>query len=110
MEEPLKVEVDESGDTPVVRVVGELDIYTAPRLREALLGVVGRHRGSVVVDLTDLEFIDSTGLGVLVSAVKRVRAFDGASVVLSAPSPAVMRVLDVTGLTKVFRIERVPSR
>jgi anti-sigma B factor antagonist len=110
VDEPLYVEVDETGETPVVRVVGELDIYTAPRLRDTLLDVIGRHHATVVVDLERLEFIDSTGLGVLVSGVKRLRQIPGASLVLSAPPPSVMRVLDVTGLTKVFRIERVASR
>jgi anti-sigma B factor antagonist len=97
------VETDGADGVAVVRVIGELDSATAPRLREELIGLINRGIRSVTVDLARLDFIDSTGLGVLVSAMKRLREHGG-DLVLQSPKPSAMRVLEITGLTKVFAI------
>src|SRR5947208_12473988 len=65
------------GDHTVLEVGGEVDVYTAPRLRERLIELVDGGAKHVVVDLSRVEFLDSTGLGVLVGALKRLRAVDG---------------------------------
>jgi anti-sigma B factor antagonist len=85
----------------VVTVTGELDIYAAPRLRGALVDLVqaGTHR--VVVDTSNVTFIDSTGIGVLIGALKRLRAADGELRVVASAEP-VLRMLRVTGLHRVF--------
>ena len=85
----------------VLAVGGEVDVATAPRLREKLIELVndGQHR--IVVDLTDVEFLDSTGLGVLVGALKRVRTHDG-DLALVCTESRVLKVFEITGLTKVF--------
>jgi anti-sigma B factor antagonist len=62
----------------VVEVSGEIDVYTAPKLREALLSLVDSGTYRLIVDMSGVEFLDSTGLGVLVGGLKRVRAHDGA--------------------------------
>jgi len=94
---------EESGAT-VVAVAGEIDVYTAPRLREELVALIdgGRHR--VVVDMAGVEFLDSTGLGVLVGALKRVRAFDDGALGLVCQDDRIMKIFRITGLTKVFAI------
>jgi anti-sigma B factor antagonist len=61
----------------VVDVEGEIDIYTAPRLRELLIDLVSKNDYQLVVNLEKVGFLDSTGLGVLVAGLKRVRAHDG---------------------------------
>jgi anti-sigma B factor antagonist len=63
----------------VVDVEGEIDIYTAPRLRELLIDLVSKNNYQIVVNLEKVGFLDSTGLGVLVGDLKRVRAHDGCS-------------------------------
>jgi anti-anti-sigma factor len=98
--EPFSVDVsDEPGGTVVVAVRGELDIATAPELRAALASVDGR-ASQLVFDLHAVDFMDSSGISVLLAA----RVGDEL-IRLRAPSEAVTRLLDVTGLTEVFGIE-----
>ncbi len=66
----------EAGRT-VVAVGGEIDVYTAPKLREQLVDLVAAGSHHLIVDMEGVEFLDSTGLGVLVGGLKRVRAHDG---------------------------------
>lgn len=88
----------------VVSVSGEVDVATCGLLRGALLRVVTdeNYRG-LVVNLADVTFIDSTGIGVLVGVWRRVRATDG-GLAIAMPSPQVRRALDATGLTKVLSV------
>lgn len=87
----------------VVAVRGEVDVYTAPRLREHLIELSGQGVRQVVVDLDEVEFLDSTGLGVLVGSLKRFRGNEG-DLVLVCTQPRIMKVFEITGLTKVFSI------
>ena len=93
---------DEDGET-VVAARGELDVNTAPELRERLSGLIGAGAKTVLVELSGVTFIDSTALSVLVSALKRLRQADG-DLELSSPSPSVRRVFEITGLTRLFTI------
>ncbi len=99
----LEVTSRREGGRTVVTVTGEIDVYTAPDLRERLNGLVAEGRYDLVVDLSDLDFLDSTGLGVLVSALKRVRSHDGA-LRLVCHEDKILKVFRITGLTKVFPI------
>jgi anti-sigma B factor antagonist len=85
----------------VVDVEGEIDIYTAPRLRELLIDLVGKGSYQLVVNMEKVEFLDSTGLGVLVGGLKRVRAHDG-SLDLVCTQQRILKIFRITGLTKVF--------
>ncbi|MEO9223645.1 MAG: STAS domain-containing protein [Acidimicrobiales bacterium] len=87
----------------VLAVTGEVDVATAPGLRERLIGLVSEGQGRIVVDLEGVDFLDSTGLGVLVGALKRVRTHDG-ELVLVCTHARVLKVFEITGLTKVFPI------
>ena len=86
-----------------VRLLGELDMSTAPRLGEELTRVTSEGARHVTVDLSDLVFIDSTGLSVLITSLKRLRQ-DGGDMALRSPSASTRRVLEITGLTEVFSI------
>jgi anti-sigma B factor antagonist len=87
----------------VVTVTGEIDVHTAPALREKLIGLVGQGKCSLIVDLQGVQFLDSTGLGVLIGALRRVRARDG-SLDLVCTQERMLKVFRVTGLTKIFAI------
>ena len=89
----------------VVDVGGEIDIYTAPRLRELLIDLAGKNSYQLVVNMDKVEFLDSTGLGVLVGGLKRVRAHDG-SLDLVCTQERILKIFRITGLTKVFGIHR----
>jgi anti-sigma B factor antagonist len=87
----------------VVDVEGEIDVYTAPRLRELLIDLVNKKNYQLVVNMEKVEFLDSTGLGVLVGGLKRVRAHDG-SLDLVCTQERILKIFRITGLTKVFGI------
>ncbi len=85
-----------------VRVTGEIDMSTAPNLRRALLDAVAQASADVVVDLSGVGFLDSTGLSALVAARNRgIEA--GVEIVLESPPLRVMEVLEMSGLATVFR-------
>ncbi|HEY2715146.1 MAG TPA: STAS domain-containing protein [Solirubrobacterales bacterium] len=89
---------DDAGDR-VIRVGGELDLSTVPTLEQELEAALGRPEGGVVVDLSELEFIDSTGIAVLVRAMG---VSNGSARLKFVPSrfPGVVRVLDMTGVAE----------
>jgi anti-sigma B factor antagonist len=91
------------GALTVVEVGGEIDVYTAPKLREQIVSLVEEGRYHIVVDMEKVEFLDSTGLGVLVGGLKRVRAHDG-SLHLVCTQERILKIFRITGLTKVFPI------
>ncbi len=99
----LGLEVSDRDGWAVVAVQGEVDVATAPRLREQLIDLVSNGGTRIVVDLERVDFIDSTGLGVLIGARKRVRTHDG-DVKLVCTEPRIVKVFEITGLDQVFQI------
>lgn len=89
----------------VLEVGGEVDVYTAPRLRERLVELIDGGAPHVIVDLNRVDFLDSTGLGVLVGGLKRVRAHEG-SLRLVCNQERILKIFRITGLTKVFPIHQ----
>lgn len=101
--ELFAVEVTKDDTEIVVAVRGEIDLVTAPALWEAIVDVIGdTHR--LVIDLGQTEFIDSTGLGVLVRALKRLR-HHGGNLVLRSPRSNTRKILNITCLDRVMTIE-----
>ena len=84
-------------------VEGEVDIYTAPRLKEELVSLIDGGCSYLIVDLDKVGFIDSSGLGVLVSALRRVREKDGA-IRIVCRQESILRLFKITGLDKVFPV------
>ena len=99
----LGLEVEERNGHTVLAVTGEVDVYTAPRLRERLVELVTEGKRKIVVNLEGVDFLDSTGLGVLVGGLKRLRSNDG-DMSLVSTQPRILKVFEITGLTKVFAI------
>ena len=94
--------VERQGDACVVKLAGELDLYNAPQVRKALRDASADSPRRVVVDLGEVEFIDSTALGVLIEARKRLdnrRAF-----LLAAPGLETRRALEISGLDRHFTV------
>ena len=87
----------------VIVLVGEVDIYTAPRFKECMLELLDGGVESLLVDLSGVSFIDSTALGVLIGGLRRVHDADGRMALIVTTS-AVERVLTITGLDRVFEI------
>jgi anti-sigma B factor antagonist len=99
----LKLGHDNKDGIEVIDVEGTIDIYTAPRLRELLIDLVSTNSYQLIINLERVEFLDSTGLGVLVGGLKRVRAHDG-SLDLVCTQERILKIFRITGLTKVFGI------
>jgi anti-sigma B factor antagonist len=92
-------------DAFVVSAAGELDLASVAPLERELDQVIDRGARRVIVDLTGVSFIDSVSLGVLVREAQRLRANDGACV-LVADDPRILRVFEITGLDRMFGLER----
>jgi len=99
----LTVDSRQVGTRTVVVVHGEIDVYTAPSLRERLNELVSSGHYDLIVDMEGVDFLDSTGLGVLVGGLKRARSHDG-SLQLVCAQERILKVFRITGLTKVFPI------
>lgn len=101
LDDAMGVEVTTVGNHDVVTVSGEVDIASAPVLRETLLSVLAEGPHQLVIDLDQVTFLDSTGIGVLVAAFRRATEAGGSMGVV-CHSKRSLRVLEITGLTKVF--------
>lgn len=87
-----------------VVLAGEIDIYNAPELKNSLLQLVEVNKGNINIDCADLKYIDSTGLGVLISALRNVKEYDG-DIIIRNLQPYIYKIFSITGLDKVFTIE-----
>jgi anti-sigma B factor antagonist len=87
----------------IVDVAGEVDVHTAPELDAVISSLIAEGNPRVIVDLSSVEFLDSTGLGVLVKALKRVRETDG-SLDVVASADRITKVFRITGLDAVIGI------
>ncbi|HHT65608.1 MAG: STAS domain-containing protein [Caldicoprobacterales bacterium] len=87
-----------------ISLAGEIDIYNAPELKNNLLKLVEQNKGDIQIDCSDLKYIDSTGLGVLISALRRVKDYNG-TIMIKNLQPYIYKIFTITGLDKVFTIE-----
>ncbi|HEY3701160.1 MAG TPA: STAS domain-containing protein [Acidimicrobiales bacterium] len=97
-----------TGDIPRTAIVvlhDTLDVHSAPLVRECFQGVLAQGWTAIIVDLHDVEFIDSTGLGVLIGARRRSQDA-GVKLVLARPSRATHRLLAITGMRRHFTITK----
>ncbi len=93
--------IGSSGDCAVLRIAGDIDVYTAPILRERIRDLAAKGAVHVIADLSRVDFLDSTGLGVLVGGLKRLREHDG-SLTPVISSARLLRILQITGLTTIL--------
>lgn len=101
----VSVSRDAAEDVPVVSVSGEVDVYSAPELKESLAKLRQSGANSIVVDLTEVAFLDSTGLGALVEA--RAATTDaGGSLAIVCNQERILKLFTITGLDGVFSIHK----
>jgi anti-sigma B factor antagonist len=91
------------GETHVIELGGEIDLYTAPEFKERMVELIDGGKKHIVVDLSEATFIDSTTLGVLVGGVKRLRPTGGA-LALVCTDQNITKIFEITGLDRVFPI------
>jgi anti-sigma B factor antagonist len=91
------------GDTHVIAVTGEVDLFTAPEFKERVMAPIAADVGRVVVDLTGATFIDSSSLGVLIGAHRRLRG-RGGRLMVACDVSAILKTFRVTGLDGVFTV------
>lgn len=99
----LSLETRQENDHTVLEVGGEIDVYTAPKLRERITELVDQGNLDIIIDLEKVEFMDSTGLGVLVGGLKKIRT-KGGSLSLVCTQERLLKIFRITGLGKVFAI------
>jgi anti-sigma B factor antagonist len=99
----LSLETRQEDGNTIIEVGGEIDVYTAPKLRDKITELVGNGNYNLVIDMEKVDFLDSTGLGVLVGGLKKVRAHDG-SMRLICNQERLLKIFRITGLAKVFVI------
>lgn len=95
----LGLDVAERNGYAVLSVRGEVDVYTAPKFRERLIELVSEGKHRIVVDLEGVDFLDSTGLGTIIGALKRARTHGGELRLVCAQS-RITRLFEITGLDK----------
>jgi anti-sigma B factor antagonist len=88
----------------VIALEGEVDVYTSPRLKQEMVDLLNRGLVHLVVDLNNVKYLDSTGLGVLIGGLKRARERDG-DLRLICDNMRILRIFEITGLTKIFDID-----
>jgi anti-sigma B factor antagonist len=91
------------GSARVLDLDGEVDVYTAPQLRAAIMEEVDRGTKHLLVNLKHVGYMDSTGLGILIGGVKRLRESGGA-LLLIGPTPRIARIFEITGLNTIFNV------
>jgi anti-sigma B factor antagonist len=95
----MSVRVEHLQGWAVARVAGEVDIATAPRLREQLIGLISDGQAQIVLDLDEVDLLDSTGLGVIVGVLKRART-QGGDLRLVCNRPAIRKIFEITALDR----------
>jgi anti-sigma B factor antagonist len=99
----LTLNTRSEADRTVLEVAGEVDVYTGPTLRDRMSDLLDSGANNLVVDLTKVDFIDSTGLGVLVGALNKAKELGG-SLQLICAQERVLKLLRITGLDQVFTV------
>lgn len=98
-EEPV-VSVNPVGSAVVVKLAGDLDLYNAEQVRSALAGVIDRSPSRVVIDASEIEFIDSTALGVLIDAHRKVEG----GLRVACPQDPIRRALQISGIDRHLEV------
>lgn len=100
----IDVDFDEQGKKWDVDLAGELDVYTAAQLKVELTTAIENNPANMYINLQNLDYIDSTGLGVLIGKVKKLKP-QGYDVFICNPKANVKKIFNITGLDKIFSME-----
>lgn len=100
----ITVSFDLANNTWVIKPVGEVDIYTSPKMKEVLIDSLKEKDVDILIDCEEVDYVDSTGLGVLIGVLKRVRE-SGNDIIIINLKQNIRKLFDITGLDKVFIIK-----
>ncbi|MBU5468547.1 STAS domain-containing protein [Virgibacillus sp. MSJ-26] len=100
----LSIDIVEEKSQMIVYVSGEVDIYTAPDLKKEVLKLTAQKGNAVIIDLSDVNYMDSTGIGVFISALKSTKENDSRLKLVNLQS-SVMRLFEITGLIEIIDIQ-----
>lgn len=100
----LQVDVQEKDCVHVFKIIGEIDAFTAPTLKEKLETVANEPKGKSILDFSEVDYMDSTGLGVFVAFYKKVKAANG-TVKIVGMNKRLKRLFEITGLDDIVEIE-----
>jgi len=103
LETPFSIVVDRHGSAAVVRLQGSCTMTVAPQLEECLLALAAEPVALIIIEMSRLDFLESTGLGGIVAGYLKCRRHQG-EVCLVAPAPAIRHLLELTRLTQLFRL------
>lgn len=99
----MEIEVEEKEGYNVVTPVGELDIYSVPLFRKVVLKLEGDRRHDLILDLSRVTFIDSSGLGSLIEIFQKVRSLEGV-IAYVVDNPRILKIFKLVNLNKVFPV------
>ncbi|KWT91021.1 MAG: STAS domain-containing protein [Nitrospirota bacterium] len=99
----MKIETAAHSDYTVISIAGEIDMYSSPELRDTLLALVKKKAATVIVNLKDVKYIDSSGIATFVEALKKMLAYKGKFKMAQVPD-RVMEIFNFSKLDKVFNI------
>lgn len=100
----IKKNHDEANNQWQMELIGEVDIYTAGQLKEAFNKIIDEKNQDIEINAEALEYIDSTGLGVLIGALKRLKQ-ENKNIIIYHVKPSIKKLLNITGLDKIFIIK-----
>jgi len=103
VENDLLIQFRKSGEISVLGLSGDVDVYTCSILRDAIIHSIDQGDQRMVINMANVNYIDSSGLGTLVGGLRRVKQNDG-HLAISSATPRIRKVLKITGLNKVFTI------
>lgn len=99
----IEIEIKEKNNLKFFNLRGEIDVYTSPKLKEKVVEELEKKVENLVINLQEVSYIDSTGLGILIGALKRMKEREG-NLYLIFSSPRLKRIFEITGLNKIFLI------
>ncbi len=95
---------DDIKDAWIIDVYGEIDIYTSDELKDSLIESISSKSKDIILNASNLEYIDSTGLGVLIGILKRLKS-DAKDIYIINAKQNVRKIFNITGLDKIFKVE-----
>lgn len=100
----IKSQLNESNSLWDVYLSGEIDVSTANEVKENLINLISKQSADIKLDMTNLDYIDSTGLGVLIGVLKRLKENDR-DIYITNTKKNVRKIFNITGLDKIFKVE-----
>ncbi len=100
----MDIQINTENEQTTVFLTGEIDAFTVPKIKESVSPILHEFKGKIVFDLSEVSYMDSTGLGMFVGFFKLVKENEG-EFVLTGLSPRLKRLFDITGLAGIMKVK-----